>query len=657
MRLEGTHLFAAPREAVWKALMDPAMLAGALPGWEQLVQTGENQYRAVMIVKVGPVQGRFEGKILLEDIIVPESYLMKVDGQGAPGLMTGEGRLQLEEADGGTLLRYGGDITVGGRIAGVGQRLIEHTAKSLTQQGLQALDVTIAARLAAPPVVQAATPPVQEISPREGLLPRRREEDGQWRQRSDQEPIASPSSLTGPQLGLIVDTIKAAYTRIELREILRVCMNMDFDAVVSDSDFVHQISQLVEWANRHGRVEELVDCAVQGNSTNWDLQVLYRELFHSVPAAPRPATHASDDLASGAQPAPSHHVFLAYSRKDAEVMRRLRSDLLEVGIVSWVDDQDLETGTVLWQRAIQRAIREARGMIVVLSPDANESEWVNSEITIGKRRGLRIFPVLARGEDDDAVPLSLTSVQYVDIRRDYQNAVHERLIPALLRLLGPKDGGRDIEPLKSPGKLTALFLAASPDNTDLLKLDEEVRAIDLAMHGGEFRDRFELRPHWAVRVEDLQNLLIRYKPHIVHFAGHGTEDGAIALMGARREQYIVPIDALTSLFSILKDNIRCVVLNACYSDPQARAIAQHVDCVVGMTHAVSDDAAREFSTGFYRGLAAGYSVAVAYDLGCNQVSLSGRMLDGCSEAETPRLLANRVDPKKLWLLAGPRATR
>jgi carbon monoxide dehydrogenase subunit G len=172
MRLEGTHLFTAPREAVWEALMDPGVLAGALPGGEQLEQTGDNQYRAVMNVKVGPVQGRFDGKILLEDIVAPQSYLMKVDGQGAPGFVAGEGRLQLEEADGGgTLLRYGGDVTVGGRIAGVGQRLIESTAKSITRQGLQALDQTIAARLVAASVVPEEAPAVQEIAQGEWLLP------------------------------------------------------------------------------------------------------------------------------------------------------------------------------------------------------------------------------------------------------------------------------------------------------------------------------------------------------------------------------------------------------------------------------------------------------------------------------------------------------
>jgi carbon monoxide dehydrogenase subunit G len=147
MQLEGTHLFAAPRPAVWEALMDPTVLGRALPGGEQIELVGENQYRAVMNVKVGPVQGRFEGKIELADIVAPERYVMRVDGQGAPGFVNGEGRLELAEQDGGTLLTYAGDVNVGGRIAGVSQRLIESTAKSLTRQGLQVLDQMIQARL------------------------------------------------------------------------------------------------------------------------------------------------------------------------------------------------------------------------------------------------------------------------------------------------------------------------------------------------------------------------------------------------------------------------------------------------------------------------------------------------------------------------------
>lgn len=147
MRLEGTHLFAAPRTAVWEALMDPAVLARALPGGEELEQVGANQYRAVMNIKVGPVQGRFEGKIELAEIVEPASYVMRVDGQGAPGFVNGEGQLHLAEQEGGTLLTYAGDVNVGGRIAGVGQRLVESTARSVTRQGLTLLDLMIQARL------------------------------------------------------------------------------------------------------------------------------------------------------------------------------------------------------------------------------------------------------------------------------------------------------------------------------------------------------------------------------------------------------------------------------------------------------------------------------------------------------------------------------
>ncbi len=119
MRLEGTHLFSAPRTAVWDALMDPTVLAGALPGGEQFEMVGENDYKAAMNVKVGPVQGRFEGKINIADVVLLESYTMKVDGQGAPGFVAGEGRLALaDDADGSTLLRYEGEVQVGGRIAG-----------------------------------------------------------------------------------------------------------------------------------------------------------------------------------------------------------------------------------------------------------------------------------------------------------------------------------------------------------------------------------------------------------------------------------------------------------------------------------------------------------------------------------------------------------
>ena len=207
----------------------------------------------------------------------------------------------------------------------------------------------------------------------------------------------------------------------------------------------------------------------------------------------------------------------------------------------------------------------------------------------------------------------------------------------------------------APEKLTILFLAANPDDTGPLKLDDEMRAIDKALQAGEYRDRFDLRSHWAVRAEDLQGLLLRYRPHLVHFAGHGSEEGEIILMDAGRRKYPVPPEALVALFDLLPYKPRCVVLNACYSDEQAQGIARAVDCVVGMAQAVSDDAAIDFAAGFYGGIAAGVSLAEAFALGRNRLELAGHVLAGSAEEMTPRLLAPRTDPGRLWLQAEPRA--
>jgi hypothetical protein len=190
----------------------------------------------------------------------------------------------------------------------------------------------------------------------------------------------------------------------------------------------------------------------------------------------------------------------------------------------------------------------------------------------------------------------------------------------------------------SPPPIKILFLAANPVDTDPLRLDEEIRAIDEALRKTEFRDRFELEQQWAVRVGDLQEALLRHKPAVVHFSGHGADSSQIVLESNAGTAQAVPQDDLVRLFSILKDDIRCVVLNACYSEGQAKAIAEHIDCVVGMTTAVGDDAAIEFATAFYRALGYGRDIQTAFDLGTNQIGLKD-----LPDVDTPRLLARSIE--------------
>src|SRR5205085_4220721 len=108
-----------------------------------------------------------------------------------------------------------------------------------------------------------------------------------------------------------------------------------------------------------------------------------------------------------------------------------------------------------------------------------------------------------------------------------------------------------------------------------------------------------IRQQWAVRVSDIQSHLLRYQPDIVHFSGHGSSASEIILEDVNGNSQPIPSKALGQLFSILRDNIKCVLLNACYSESQARTIAEHIDCVIGMSKAIGDVAAIHFSTAFY----------------------------------------------------------
>ena len=147
MDLEGSYTFEAPRDVVWEALLDPEVLARTLPGCEKLEQIGDNEYQGTIKIKVGPVQGKFQGVVTLSDLQAPNSYKMTVDGKGAPGFMKGEGAVELEDQGDSTLMHYAGKAQVGGRIASVGQRLLDSSAKALTRQSLENIHEQIKARM------------------------------------------------------------------------------------------------------------------------------------------------------------------------------------------------------------------------------------------------------------------------------------------------------------------------------------------------------------------------------------------------------------------------------------------------------------------------------------------------------------------------------
>lgn len=156
MELEGTYTFDAPQKVVWEALMDPNVLARIMPGCEKLEEVEENKYQGILKIKVGPVQGKFQGIISLTDVNAPDTYTLNVDGKGAPGFMKATGNVRLNGQGNSTVMEYDGTAQVGGRIASVGQRLLDSTAKALTRQSLDNLNKQVQAMLEPEPVAAPA---------------------------------------------------------------------------------------------------------------------------------------------------------------------------------------------------------------------------------------------------------------------------------------------------------------------------------------------------------------------------------------------------------------------------------------------------------------------------------------------------------------------
>jgi carbon monoxide dehydrogenase subunit G len=132
MTMSGEQQLTAPREKVWAALIDPAILKACIPGCETLDVTGENEFSAVATNKIGPVKARFKGKVRLTDLDPPNSYKISGEGDGGiAGFAKGGAIVSLSDRDGGTLLSYNVEAQIGGKLAQLGQRLVNGAAKKL----------------------------------------------------------------------------------------------------------------------------------------------------------------------------------------------------------------------------------------------------------------------------------------------------------------------------------------------------------------------------------------------------------------------------------------------------------------------------------------------------------------------------------------------
>ncbi|HET6621156.1 MAG TPA: carbon monoxide dehydrogenase subunit G [Dongiaceae bacterium] len=179
MDLTGEYRIPAPREAVWAALNDPDVLKACIPGCEELNKTSDTEFAARVVAKIGPVKAGFGGKVTLSDLDPPNGYTITGEGQGgAAGFAKGGAKVRLEAADGGTatILHYSADAQIGGKLAQIGSRLVEGSAKKLADEFFAAFAARVAASTpaAAPEIAaQPLTPetPAQPVTQPAAIVP------------------------------------------------------------------------------------------------------------------------------------------------------------------------------------------------------------------------------------------------------------------------------------------------------------------------------------------------------------------------------------------------------------------------------------------------------------------------------------------------------
>jgi CHAT domain len=179
------------------------------------------------------------------------------------------------------------------------------------------------------------------------------------------------------------------------------------------------------------------------------------------------------------------------------------------------------------------------------------------------------------------------------------------------------------QPAQVRSMKTILVLSAQPKGVDPLRLDEEVRELRRGLERSRDRDNFRIEQRSALTAQDLRRALIDCQPQVVHFSGHGAGEHGLVFENEVGQMQLVSGAAIAQLFAIFADVIECVVLNACYSEIQAKAIAQYIPHVIGMKQAIGDKAAINFAIGFYDGLLGGRSIKDAYQLGCNAIQMAG----------------------------------
>ena len=374
-------------------------------------------------------------------------------------------------------------------------------------------------------------------------------------------------------------------------------------------------------------------------------------------------------------------VFISYAHKDEALRKRLDTHLSLMqrqGLIQTWHDRQIQAGTN-WAEAIDTQLEEASVILLLISPDFLASDYcydkeLQRAVERHTRGEARVIPVILRPCDWHSAPFgalqavprdgkAITSWKnrdeaFADVATGLRKAMievsthqpsvahwrNEQQAPTPQK---QEENVRQTRKDTEMQKIKILFLAANPRITPRLALDEEMRAIEQKLRAAEHRDAVLFQSAWAVRPDDLLQLLNQHQPHVVHFSGHGDGEG-LSLAGEDGKERYVSTHALQSLFSTLKDNIQLVVLNACYSREQALALGETIDCVIGMKESIGDTAAIAFASSFYRAIGFGRSIQGAFEQG-----ITSLLLEGITGEDIPELLVKKGTDATTIVLVKP----
>jgi len=201
--------------------------------------------------------------------------------------------------------------------------------------------------------------------------------------------------------------------------------------------------------------------------------------------------------------------------------------------------------------------------------------------------------------------------------------------------------------IRADNKICVLFLAANPDGTARLKLDEEARLITEMILKTKHRDTMIFESRWAIRTSDILQAINDTNPTIVHFSGHGSDLDELIVLDVNGNSKRISKEAIVQTMMTSSDTIRLVFFNTCFSHEQAKSVVNHVDYSIGMTASIGDDAARIFAAQFYSSIGFGKTIWTSFEQ-----ARAALMLEGIPEENTPALYSKSgIDPNNMALIS------